>query len=352
MEPIQLGPLRVWPFGLAVAVLLLPFYALAARGMKKSGLSRETASWFALVSLPLCLLLSRFSWCLLNLDQLIGRRDPGVFFRFSEGGFLLWGAVAGVPAAAALAGKITKQPAGKIADSVVLPLCLLLCVLRLLGGLLFRDLGIGLALEEWFAPWETDPASRYSLFRPENWSFFERFPFAVLDYYDTWCWAVFVLQALWAGICALLLRRVSAAPGGKTVLFFLLYAAGSIVTETMLIGGYIPVLPWLGFVKANLVLWSAALLVVFAVCLRRLPAKLRLGKALAPAAVFLAAAGVTAIAEFAAFEKKIPEIAWLPADAWHLLTALAWLFFLLSFRALWRKAFIPENPQMIGEPRS
>ena len=345
MEPIQLGPLRLFPFGLITAFLLLPFFVWTAHLMRKNGLKRETASWFALLAVPFSLILSRLGFCLLILDRLTGLRDPGFFFRFGEGGFLLWGTVAGALLAAAVVGKITKQSGAAIADSAIAPFCLLIAAIRLLCGLLFRDIGVGLSLEDWFAPEVTDYAYRFSLFRLENYSFFERFPFAVQDYYGSWCWAVFVLQALWAGCIPLFLRQPHAAPGGRTVLFVILYAAGTMVTESMLVGGHILSLPWQSFIKANELLSAVILAAVLPVCIRRIPAGQRL-KAAAPAFLcFLSAVGVVILMEFAAYDKRISWIEWLPADACHVLTALACLAVILSFRSLWEKAYAPSVPE-------
>ena len=315
MEPVQLGPLKLQPFGLIFIALLIPFFVLCALQMKKNGLKKETASWFALLAVPLCFLLSRLGFCFLIIDHIIGADDFGMVFRTWEGGFLLWGAIGGLLLAAKLSGKITRQSGAVIADSAVIPACLMIVAIRLLCGLLFEDMGIGFRLDNWFDPEETDFAFRVSLWPLEDWSFFERFPFAVENYYGDWCWAVFVLQALWAGITALLVSRPKAAPGGKAARFIILFSCGSIVLESMLHSGEIVHLPWLGFVKANQILCAAALLAVAVVCLRRLEKGSRLRPAVILFAQFLAAIGVIIVLEFTTFEKKIEMIEWLPADA-------------------------------------
>ena len=80
MEPIQLGSLTLFPFGLIVGLCAIPALVCAGLGMKRRGLRAETASWFALLSVPLALLLSRLVYCLMQLDVLLGRRrrrSPG-----------------------------------------------------------------------------------------------------------------------------------------------------------------------------------------------------------------------------------------------------------------------------------
>ena len=307
MEPLKLG-LTIYPFGGLLALCGLPCLAVTAWGIRRRGLKPETASWFALLCLPLAFALARLGYCLMQLDTILGDDDWAMPLRLADGGFLLWGALAGGLLAAWLAGRITGQKgqAGQIADSAVIPVLALIAVGRIATGLLFKDTGIGFDLEGWFLPEETDPTLRYSLFAPENYGFFQRFPFAVLNYYEDWCWAIFVPEALWALAIALILgcgRRVRrAAPGGRTTLFLLLYAAGQVVLEAMLRGEVLH-LPWLGFVRANQILCGVAIVAVWAVCLHG--SGVRAGRALAALAQVIVAMGIVVAMEFAAFEKKI-----------------------------------------------
>lgn len=347
MEPIQLGFLRLQPFGLIFAALLIPFFCLVFLEMRKHGLKNGTASWFALLAVPLCFVLSRLGYCVLIVDRLIGHADFGFIFRPWEGGFLLWGALAGLLLAAKFSGRITGQSGAWIADSAVVPACLMIAALRLLCGLLFRDFGIGFRLDYWFDPEETDYAFRYSLFPLEDWSFFERFPFAVTNYYENWCWAVYVLQALWAGIIAFPVSRTKAAPGGRTAWFLVLYSCGSIVLESMLHSGEIIHLPWLGFVKANQILCAVALACVLAACLRRRWTELGWKTVAAVLCQFFAAVGIIIVMEFTAFEKKIEMLEWLPADACHLVIAASCLWIALVIRPLWKKAWATNDERTV-----
>ena len=347
MEPFELGPLTVYPFGLFLAILLVPFFILISFRMKKNGLRKETASWFALLAVPLCLILSHFLYCLMSLDLLLDDEELGLlfFFRFTGGGYLLWGAVAGLLLAAKFTGKITKQSGAEIMDCTAVPALLIIAAIRLLYGLLFRDIGIGMKLEFWFDPGETEWASRLSVLSLSDWSFFERFPFAVQNYYGSWVWAVFSLQAVFAALAAIPVSRVKAAPGGKTAFFLLLFSCGSLWMECMLIGGEIVCLPFNGFVKVNEIFCAVAILSVFGVCVRRLPKGRRLKPALIALVQFLVATGVVVLMEFAAFEKKIPEITWLPADGCHLLVLLACTWMFLALRPLWKKAYTLQPAQ-------
>ena len=114
MEPIRLGFLTLYPFGLLMALPAAGALALTALHIRKAGLKNETAGWFALLAVPLCFVLARLGFCVFVIDQMLGNEDFGMIFRVGDGGFLLWGAIGGGLLAAWLTGKITKQPAGRI----------------------------------------------------------------------------------------------------------------------------------------------------------------------------------------------------------------------------------------------
>lgn len=339
MEPWSIGPVTVYPFGAAVAVAAALAAVMTAAQMKKSGLKHGTASWFFLLAVPLAFIFARIGYCVSIIDIIIGDEDWGMILRAREGGFMLWGAIAGGLLAAWLTGKITGQKAGAVADNAVLAACLLISVGRLASGLMFRGVGTGLDIESWFDPYETDPALRYSLFAPEDFSFFERLPFAALNYYDEWCWAVFVPEAVMAALIAV---PVSAArntrPGGRCTLFILLYAAGQITLEACLRGDVLH-LPWLGFVRINQVLCAAALLAVWGVCVRGLPKGERKKSGAVSLIQVLLGAGIVVAMEFAAFEKKISAIETVPADVCHLIMLGACVWMALALLPLWRKKY-------------
>ena len=345
MELIKLGNLTLYPFGLLMAAAALGALLLTARSMKQAGLKKETAGWFALLAVPLCFVLARTGFCLFVIDQIMGSEDYGMIFRVREGGFLLWGALGGGLLAAWITGKITKQPAGKIADSAVVSACLLIAAGRIICGLIFKDQGIGFPLEDWFStewldPEEAEYANRFSLFALEDYSFFERLPFAVTNFYDEWCWAVFVPEAIWAGATALITARCRARAGGRTVLFLILYSCGQILLEAMLRGEVLH-LPWLGFVRANQVICAVVLVIAACVCLKKI--RREQGRCAAEGWRFflhlVPAVGIVVAMEFAAFEKKITLIQGWPADVCHLLAGLACLWMGLAAGRVWRKAY-------------
>ena len=398
MEPIQLGSLTLFPFGLIVGLCAIPALVCAGLGMKRRGLRAETASWFALLSVPLALLLSRLVYCLMQLDVLLGSDDWGMFLRLPEGGFVLWGAVAGGLLAAWLTGKITRQKGGHIADSAVIVTLILIAVGRIASGLLFEDTSIGLDLQTWFVPEDAlyeeaapeedeeiwgeedgevwgeddevwgeddevwgddsevwgddsgipdaealpaaaeDPAAprRYSFFTLKDHRFFERFPFAVKNYYGEWSWAVFVPEALWALGIALILWRARAREGGRTALFVLLYACGQIFLEGLKRGEVLH-LPWLNFVRANQILCAIAIVAVWAVCCRGSGAGK--GRILVSLAQILLAMGVVVAMEFSTFEQKISFLARVPVAGCFLIMLGACAWMALAILPLWRRKY-------------
>ena len=348
MEPIKLGFLTIYPFGLLMILPALGALLLAARSMGKAGLKKETAGWFALLAVPLCFALARLGFCLFVIDQMLGSEDFGMIFRVNEGGFLLWGALCGGLLAAWITGKITKQSPAKIADSAVVGACLLIAAGRIICGLIFKDQGIGFPLSDWFNtdwldPEEAEYANRFSLFALENYSFFERLPFAVQNFYDEWCWAIFVPEAIWACVMAWITSRCRTKDGGKTVLFIILYSCGQIVLEAMLRGEVLH-LPWLGFVRANQVICVVALVAVICICLKKLDKGERGKAALVCFAQVIPAVLIVVAMEFAAFEKKITLIQSWPADVCHLLAGLACLWMGMAAGHVWQRVYALQAP--------
>ena len=226
--------------------------------------------------------------------------------------------------------------------------CLLIAAGRILCGLLFKDQGIGMALEDWFNtdwldPEEAEYANRFSLFALENYSFFERLPFAIQNYYDEWCWAIFVPEAIWACAMAWITSRCKAKDGGRTILFIILYSCGQIVLEAMLRGEVLH-LPWLGFVRANQVICAVALVAVICICLKKLDKGERGKAALICFAQVIPAVLIVVAMEFAAFEKKITLIQSWPADVCHLLAGLACLWMGLAAGHVWQRVYALQAP--------
>jgi uncharacterized membrane protein YhaH (DUF805 family) len=157
---------------------------------------------------------------------------------------------------------------------------------------------------------------------------------------------VFVPEAIWACVIAVITGRCKAQDGGRTTLFLILYSCGQIVLEAMLRGEVLH-LPWLGFVRANQVLSAIALVAVICVSLKRLRKEERGRTALICFAQVIPAMGIVVAMEFAALEKKISMIEKWPADVCFLIMGLACLWMGLAIKAVWNKAYALQSGEAL-----
>lgn len=335
MKELQVFGLTVYPFGLALGALSLIALVWSTRVMEKQEINKSAISAFPIAGATWGFAMSRLIYCLCIIDLIIS--DFGQIFRFHEGGMSFYGALLGIVIAALLIGRATKESTGKILDSIIVPACILIVAMRLIGGF-FVQQGVGMNLESWFDPEETDMAYRYSLFRPESWSFFERFPFSIaID--GIWYWAVFVLEAfstLVIGIVASRMRNME--PGGKACAFVALLSGVQIILEAMKRKNVL-YLPYLGFVKANLVFGLIAILCVFIVAVRKIECAKKTGQIIRGILLIAVGALIVTTMEFAAFEKKITLIASVPADVCHVIMCIGCALMLIGVMPAVKKGF-------------
>lgn len=93
MTAFQVGSLPVYVYGGLVALAALAALFLMIYTGKKQGLSEGTVSWFAVLAVPLVFLMARAGYCLANIKWVM-ERGLGFFFRFTSGGYLLYGGMA------------------------------------------------------------------------------------------------------------------------------------------------------------------------------------------------------------------------------------------------------------------
>ncbi len=300
MKTISLFSLTIYPYGLALAVsAFFCFLLMQHRSRLKAG----SVSWFALFAVPLGLLGGRLGYFLVSLTWFMDR-GVGTFFRLNEGGYMLYGVMAGLVLAAWLTGRMTRQPAPAVLDEAAAPFALFTALAR--AAEFFSGTGLGDYVDEWF-----DPMLERTSFPMEDPSFFQRFPFAVQDRYGFWCFSVFLLEALAALVIFILLFQVSVRrTGTKSLLFLVLYASLQTFLESLRIDLE---LRW-GFVKVNQLLALPALLIVFFCCLFRSKDRKAALRSLWPSlSGMLAMCGVVMLMEFA-LEKKIPFLTWMRMD--------------------------------------
>ena len=178
---------------------------------RKNGLRSDTAEIFALLALPLGLLGARLFYCLCRLTLYLEMGLDAVL-RLWEGGYALWGAFGGVVIAALLTARITRQSAVRLLDALAIPAALTIALAR------FSEFanGEGIGLE---------------LYNP----LFQRFPFAVYNAdWDTWFYAIFILEGAAALVIALVLYFMKLKqPGSRAKAFLILYCSVQILLESL-----------------------------------------------------------------------------------------------------------------------
>ena len=227
--------LTVTPYALCVAAALGLGVILLAWRCKKEGLRADTAATAALLGVPLGLIGARLMYVVCSLynfrylwEDLGGLR---LGLHLWEGGYALFGAVAGAALAGLFTGVITKQPVSRVLDAMAAPAALIIALCRFAEY--FAGLGIGLQVEN-----ET----------------FQRFPFAIEVYENDWYWAIFMLEgaAALAILCALLFTRKK--HGNQARLLLILYSACQILLESMRSKGEVLIFINNDFVRASQVI--------------------------------------------------------------------------------------------------
>jgi len=303
-------------YGLIMALAALFSVILCRKTFRLKKISDRVLTWAMVLTIPLAVLFGRAAYCCMRAGW-FGQKGIGWYFQFGDGGFVLFGAILGAGIAVLLTARITGEGAGRIADAMAQPACVMIFLGRLAE--IFAGEGYGWAISDWFSvdAFDAEEYTGLSIFHLEDASFFERLPFAVQDSYGQWCWAVCILEALIAVLILIwLIRGEFRADGDQALTFLLLYSATQIFTESMRQDS---VLRW-GFVKANQIVGAVVFTSIGIYWARRAKGKLPRA-ALRWCGVVLAILVIIAM-EFAV-EKKIVPIEWLPADGCYLIEILA-----------------------------
>lgn len=318
--------ITVYPYGVVLALAAALALALAGVSFRKAHMKPDALSCFAVLAVPMALLGARGAYCLAALDW-VQQEGFGFFFQFTRGGYMLYGALAGGALALWLTARITGESFARMADHLAAPLMVLILFGRLAEGLV--DQGYGWCVEDWFME-----DSGMSLFVLEEPDFFYRLPFAVADMYGNYNWAVFVFEALCAGVIALILCRCNTAKqGGKALLMLLLYASTQILCESLRQDA---VLRW-GFVRINQVVSAVLIAGILTLCY--VLAQPRKARQLASSVAVMVISMLMVMAMEFALEKKISAIEFVPMDVCYLVMALSCLGLILCVLPLWKRAF-------------
>lgn len=204
-------------FGLPVTAYALCLVISLGAGLlcffldgRKQGLNTDALWRTGLLSLPLGLIGARLFHFMGNFYY-YEEMGFDALLRLWDGGFALWGAVAGAALAALIAGKWSRVSVASLLDCLAAPAALAIGLARFAEY--FSGEGIGPYVET---------------------EFFCRFPFAVYrPDYEVWNWAVFMLEGAAALVIAAVLRRKKRPTGDAARLFLLLYSACQITLESL-----------------------------------------------------------------------------------------------------------------------
>ena len=278
----------IWIAALLGAVLFLT----EGRKLKKSA-----AAWTLAAGVPLGLLCARLYYVLARLDLFM---DIGLenFFRAADeelaawgaaGGAAFWGAVGGVCLAALIAAKLSGEKVSSILDALAPSAALGIALSRLGEYAIGEGVGPDVTPEElWF------------------------FPIAVMNEWEEWQYALFLLEALTGlVIFALLMTRGRKLRDGyRARMFLILYSSTQILYEALRRDNY---LRWL-FVRVSQVACAVVLLglIVFAVLRwRKMKPEERMpkGRVIACCVVFAVTVGAVVALEFAVDKSPVLSVA-------------------------------------------
>lgn len=329
MLQFSIGPVTVYAYGLAVAAAAVLSLLLAGCTFRKYSIPAGTLSWFALLCAPLCVLCARLGYCLIRFSWFM-QKGLGWFFQFGQGGYVLYGALAGGLIAAVLTSRICRCQFGKLADALAAPAALMIGLCRLAEGL--ADEGWGWDLDTWFSE-EGGMSWLFLGHDPMDWSFF---PLAhYRETWDTWYWAVYVLEGLFMlAVCIYLLRASRRMRSGDSaVTLVVLYASAQFLFESMRQDS---MLRW-GFVRCMQVL-SAVVIVAAQLYWSLRGRQHKPGKIIRHFALTVLWVLVIIAMEFGV-EKKIVQIEWFPVVGCHLVTMLASIGLIASILPLRGKMY-------------
>ena len=327
----MIGPFHL--YGLCAAGAGLLALILIQLTRKKHDLSSTAVSWFAVLCVPLAVFFARAGYYLVRLNYF---REKGFmyFFRFDQGGYILYGALLGVLLAAVMAARITRTPVSRVLDASAGPGMIAVCLCRLSERLV--PLGYGMSIVEWFGdPFllEFDPTARIpSSFPWSDPSPLFHFPLAVqID--GIWYFSIFFWEAVAAAVIAIivmLMKRRTA--GGHVTLALLLYAACQILLESLRKDA---VLTW-GFVKVSQLLSAIMIGIITLICCFRLDHRKK--QVVTAWILIFALFGIVISMEFA-LDEKIAILSWMHIDLCYLVIGLASLGLIFTVLPLWKRAF-------------
>lgn len=267
----------ITPYGLCVAaaalaaVLLLRFLRIAAAKKYTPGdgpiavIYKADHLDLALWCIPFAFVFARLSYCLARFSFYFLEMGPVSVLRTWEGGFMLYGAALGAMLGAGLLAKKRCASVAATLDEIAAPGLLAVAICRL--GEWTTGEGVGAWVEsQWLM----------------------RFPFAVMNEYEEWQLAVFLLEALAAVILLLVCLRVSQGKGARILSALLMYACCQVVLESLRMDSCLKV----GFVRVSQVISAVVIFAVTAIRAWRTGGKRMMIRRAIPMLVCVGAIGI------------------------------------------------------------
>ncbi|MBP3656842.1 MAG: prolipoprotein diacylglyceryl transferase [Clostridia bacterium] len=268
-------------YGLAAALSALCAFLLYGAIRRRSGAAGAddlVPYKMALACIPAALVGARLSYCLLRISYFV--YDVGLLQAFNTrtGGFLLYGAVFGAMGAAVLVAKREKLSAVGVLDDLAAPGMLAIMICRLAECTTTEGVGA----------WMENEA-------------FMRFPIAVMNEWEEWQLAVFLLEALVAAVILAVLLARRYARGERIMTALLLYAACQVVCESLRMDSCLR----FGFVRVSQVISAFVILAVLVIRSRRCEGSKRLAVRVL---VLLACAGAVGGLEWALDKTEVSNV--------------------------------------------
>ena len=325
--------MQLQPYGVWLAAASLIGILLFAVQSGKQGFKKETVSWMAVTAIPLSVLFSRLLYCLCRLPWFL-EQGPVWFFHITDGGFMMFGAFAGILLSAWLTAKITGQNFARLLDALSVPALVTYGLGRIAD--LIAGQGYGWPIDDWFSVDAFDPEeyTGMSLFHLEDASFFEGLPFSVEDaYYGNYRWAV----ALFIGVAALvfafvLWRMRTRRDGSRAIMTTAVLCALTVLMESM---RQDDLMRW-GVVRVSQILSAVVLAALLVICQLRMQRPVKKSVIVVEWISLLLSMGLVMVAEFM-LEKKIVFLDFVPMDGCYLLMMIACVWLVLSVRTAWKK---------------
>ena len=212
---------------LGVAVLLACLMMRAGSRQKGAGLP------------ALCIVLgltgARLFYCLVRIQYYVNEVGIQHIFFLREGGFVLYGAMAGVLLAGYMEARRSGRSVEAVWDDMAVPGMACIAIARFAEGLAGEGLG----------DWIEDEA-------------FWHLPFGAANLYGEYQWALFLLEGLGALLILLWIRRIRTGEGNRICTAILLYACSQIFYESLRMDSVLKI----GFVRVSQVLSAVAILLV------------------------------------------------------------------------------------------